>query len=356
MEFTFKGKQVSAILGILPEKLGMFDDEVNNYTFPARQTMRLKKIMGFNAHRLAKESTTVSDFAVLGLNYMLDNNWLKREEIGAVVVVTLCPDHFLPHISNIVQGKCDLRHDVVCLDIAQGCCGYIVGLMESFLLLEHMEDKKVVLINGDVLMHRISKKDRNEYPVMGDAAAISIVENTGDEKPIFVDLKMDGGRRDCLAIPAGGFRMPSTPETAEMKDCGDGNIRALDHMYMDGAEVLNFVMREVPPLVDGLYKRAGQNIADTDNFLFHQPNKFILDKLAEKMKVDKSKMPMDLVEKTGNPSGASIPLITALDLKDEFLQESYKCCLSGFGSGLALGAVLMEFGGFEHCEVLETGL
>ena len=74
------------------------------------------------------------------------------------------------------------------------------------------------------------------------------------------------------------------------------------------------------------------------------------------MKVDKSKMPMDLVEKTGNPSGASIPLITALDLKDEFLQKSYKCCLSGFGSGLAFGAVLMDFGGFEHCEVLETEL
>ena len=97
MEFTFKGKRVSSILGILPEKLGMFDDEVNNYTFPARQTMRLKKIMGFNAHRLSKETTTVSDFAVLGLNYMLDNNWLKREEIGAVVVVTggllpaICP-------------------------------------------------------------------------------------------------------------------------------------------------------------------------------------------------------------------------------------------------------------------------
>ena len=356
MKTTFKGKRVSSILGILPERLGMFDDEVNNYTFPARQTMRLKKIMGFNSHRLSKETTTVSDFAVLGLNYMLDNNWLEREEIGAVVVVTLCPDHFLPHISNIVQGKCDLSHDVVCLDIAQGCCGYIVGLMESFLLLEHMEDKKVILINGDVLMHRISKKDRNEYPVMGDAAAISIVENTGDENPIYIDLKMDGGRRDCLTIPAGGFRMPSTPETAEMKDCSDGNIRALDHMYMDGAEVLNFVMREVPPLVDGLYKRAGQNIADTDYFLFHQPNKFILDKLAEKMKVDKGKMPMDLVEKTGNPSGASIPLITALDLKDEFLQKSYKCCLSGFGSGLAFGAVLMDFGGFEHCGVLETEL
>ena len=68
MQTTFKGKRVSSILGILPEKIGLFNDEVDNYTFPAKQTMRLKKIMGFNAHRLSKETTTVSDFAVFGLN------------------------------------------------------------------------------------------------------------------------------------------------------------------------------------------------------------------------------------------------------------------------------------------------
>lgn len=356
MQTIFYGKRVSAILGILPEKLGLFDDEVENYSFPAKQTMRLKKIMGFQAHRLSKETTTVSDFAVTGLNYMFGNGWLEKNEIGAVVVVTLCPDHFLPHISNIIQGECDLPHDVVCLDIAQGCCGYIVGLMESFMLLEHMENKKVVLVNGDVLMHRISRKDRNEYPVMGDAAAISIIENTGDGRPVYLDLMMDGKRRDCLKIPAGGFRMPSTPETAKMEDSGDGNIRALDHMYMDGTEVLNFVMREVPPSVAGLYTRAGREMADTDYFLFHQPNRFILEKLAQKMELDKAKMPMDLVEKTGNPSGASIPLLTALDFGKDFVENKYQCCLSGFGSGLAFGAALMEFGGFDHCEVIETQL
>lgn len=356
MKMTFKGKRVSSILGILPEKISLFNDEVDNYAFPAKQTMRLKKIMGFQAHRLSKETTTVSDFAVTGLRYMLENNWITKDEIGAVVVVTLCPDYFLPHISNIVQGKFGLSHDVVCLDIAQGCAGYIVGLMESFMLLEHMEEKKIVLINGDVLMHKISPKDRNEYPVMGDAAAISVIENNDNNGIIYLDLMMDGERRDSLKIPAGGFRMPSTPKTAEMKEVGDGNIRALDHMFMDGAEVLNFVMREVPPLINGLYERAERDIANTDYFLFHQPNRFILEKLSQKMEIDKAKMPVDLVEKTGNPSGASIPLITALDFGKEFEKNQFHCCLSGFGSGMSFGAALMEFGGFEHCEVLETKL
>ena len=91
----FRGKRITAMLGILPQTIGYFDDEVDNYSFPPKQTMRLKKIMGYKQHRLAKESSAVSDFAVYGLNYMLENAWINREEIGAVVTVTLCPDHFV---------------------------------------------------------------------------------------------------------------------------------------------------------------------------------------------------------------------------------------------------------------------
>ena len=356
METVFRGKRVASILGALPEKEGLFDEEAGNYTFPVSQTMRLKRVMGFDRHRISKETTAVSDFAIRGLNHMLAEGWIRKEEIGAVIVVTMCPDHFVPHISNIVQGECDLPHEVVCLDIAQGCTGYIVGLMQAFMMLEHLGEKKVVLINGDVLLHRISKQDRNEYPVIGDGAALSIVENTEDEEPIWMDLKMDGSRRECLMIPAGGFRMPCTPETGEMKDWGDGNIRSLDQMYMDGTEVMNFVMREIPPLVDGLYARAGKDPAETEWYLFHQPNRFILDKLAGRMKVDKKKMPMDLVAQIGNPSGASIPLVTALDLRETLLEKACDCCLCGFGTGLSFGAALMKFGGFDHCEILETDL
>ena len=47
MQTVFSGKRISSILGILPETESLFDDEVGNYSFPPKQTMRLKKIMGF---------------------------------------------------------------------------------------------------------------------------------------------------------------------------------------------------------------------------------------------------------------------------------------------------------------------
>ena len=354
MEFT--GKKITAMLGILPETISYFDDEVKNYSFPPKQTMRLKKIMGYKQHRLAKETSTVSDFAVYGLNYMLEHNWISREEVGAVVVVTLCPDHFVPHISNIVQAKCDLDTDIVCLDIPQGCCGFLLGLMQSFMLLDYVGNKKVILINGDVLSHKVSKRDRNDFPLIGDATTIAVIEKASDAMPVYYEMHMDGKRGDALIIPAGGFRMPCTAETALMVDQGDGNFRSLDNMCMDGSGIFNFVQTEVPPMLLDALKRTGKNVEDFDYFLFHQPNRFMLQKLAEKTGLPKGKLPMDLVENFGNPSGASIPLTAIFNCKERLLTGKNKCCLSAFGSGLAWGVMFMEIGPLAHCEIIASGL
>ncbi|MBR4946959.1 MAG: ketoacyl-ACP synthase III [Clostridiales bacterium] len=350
----FRGKRITSMLGILPETVGLFDDEVSNYSFPPKQTMRLKKIMGYDRHRLAKDTSTVSDFAVYGLRYMLENNWIKKEEIGAVITVTLCPDHFVPHISNIVHDKCGLDTDVLCFDIAQGCCGFLVGLMQSFMLLEHT-DKKIVLINGDVLSHKVSKQDRNDYPLIGDGATITVLENGGDDE-IYYEMHTDGSRGKALIIPAGAFRMPSNQETGIMVDQGDGNLRSLDNIAMDGSEVFNFVQVEVPPMLENAFKRESLTVNDFDWFLFHQPNRFMLQKLAEKAGLPQDKLPMNLVENFGNPSGASIPMTAILNCKESLINKDNKCCLSAFGSGLAWGVMIMNIGKLDHCDLIESDL
>lgn len=350
----FRGKKITSMLGILPETVGLFDDEVNNYSFPPKQTMRLKKIMGYDRHRLAKDTSTVSDFAVYGLRYMLENKWIKKEEIGAVITVTLCPDHFVPHISNIVQDKCGLDTDVMCFDIAQGCCGFLVGLMQAFMVLDHT-DKKVLLINGDVLSHKVSKKDRNDYPLIGDAATITVLENGGDDE-IYYEMHTDGSRGKALIIPAGAFRMPSNPDTGVMADLGDGNFRSLDNMTMDGSEVFNFVQVEVPPMLENAFKREKLTVDDFDWFLFHQPNRFMLQKLAEKAGLPQDKLPMNLVENFGNPSGASIPMTAIFNCRDSLINSENKCCLSAFGSGLAWGVIFMNIGKLDYCDLIESDL
>jgi 3-oxoacyl-[acyl-carrier-protein] synthase-3 len=239
-----------------------------------------------------------------------------------------------------------------CLDINRGCAGFVIGLYQAFLLLDQPSIRKVVLINVDVLSRKISKKDRNSYPLVGDAASITVVERSETENTIHANLKMDGSRHDALIIPAGGFRLPCSPETAVLESDGE-NQRAKDHLRMDGTAVFNFVQVEIPPIIDELMASADARVEDVDYFLFHQPNRFMLQKLAEKMKVPFEKMPSNIVERYGNSSGVTIPMAIAENLRDKLTTESYNACLAGFGVGLTWASMLMRLGRFDFCELID---
>lgn len=350
MKQVFRNKKISGLLTILPEQEIWFDDEVTNYSFPAHQTMRLKTIMGYKKHRLVKPDTAVSDLCVFGMNYLFQHGYLQKEDVDAMILVTQSPDYYMPPTSNVIQGTLGLKRDMLCMDINQGCCGYLLGLMQAFMLLELESVNKVVLVNADVLSKKVSKQDRNSYPLAGDAATITIVENAEQQNPIYFNLYMDGTRGHILKISAGGFRLPADSRTAEVRDCGDGNLRSQEHLAMDGAEVFQFVQQEVPPMIEELKSYAGVDDDGIDYYLFHQPNRFMLEKLAARMGVAKEKMPMNIVSEYGNSSGCTIPVNIVHNLGDSLTSHVYKCCLAGFGSGLTWSSMIMDLGFMEFAE------
>ena len=357
MRTVFRGKRISGILGVLPERSVDFEEEVGNYAFPPRQTLRLQKVMGYQSHRLVKDTTATSDLCRAGLGHILHKGWLRREEIGGLVVATTCPDHLIPPVSNLVQGALGLDREVMCVDLSQGCVGFLLGVIQAMMMLEHIPDRKVVVLAADVLSRRTSPRDRNSFPLVGDGAGIAVVENCPGAGEVHTVLYNDGSRGDALRIPAGGSRMPSTPRTAALRDEeGDGNFRALDHLVMNGSDVFSFVQAEVPPLIEETLSWAGLGKEEVDWYLFHQPNRFMLRKLAEKLGLPYEKVPMDLVESFGNSSSACIPILAAKDLSRQLREGSPQCCLAAFGSGLSWGAMTMRLGPLDFCQLLETDL
>src|SRR5262249_9987793 len=252
MNFTFRNKRISGVLVVVPANERAFVEEMKNYNFPEARSLKLKEVMGYDRRRLVESGVCVSDMAIFGLQNLFDRGLLKPDDIDALLLITQSPDYFMPATSNIIQGRLGLKQDMVCLDINQACAGFVIGLMQAFMLLEQESVRKVVLINGDVLSRKASPKDRNIYPLIGDAASITIVERDEQDSVIYASLKSDGSRAEALMIPAGGLRQPSTAETAVLEDVGDNNLRAKDHVFMDGSAIFNFVQTEVPPLIESL--------------------------------------------------------------------------------------------------------
>jgi 3-oxoacyl-[acyl-carrier-protein] synthase-3 len=354
VKFSFTNKRIAGILTVLPAHERTFLEDMKNFDFPEEKSLKLMKVMGYEKHRLVKNETTcVSDLAVFGFQHLFEKGLVKPDDLDALIVVTQSPDYYMPATSNVIQGRLNLKHDMLCIDIPQGCAGFIIGLIQAFMMLDQASINKVALVNADVLSRKVSRRDKNSFPLIGDAACITIVEKTTDGTTIHANLKMNGTGYDVLMIPAGGFRMPSTPETAKLEDVGDNNWRAKDNLTMNGTAVFNFVQVEVPPMIDALMQQAEMTVDQVDYFMFHQPNKFMLGKLADKMKVPRDRMPSNIVENFGNASGATVPTNITFNLGRDLTTATKKLCFAGFGVGLTWASMVMPVGPLGFCEMVD---
>lgn len=353
MNLKFRNKRISGILAIVPENISFFDDEMGNYEFPIETSLKLKETMGYNSHRIVNEGTTISDLAIFGFNYLFDNKLLEKDTLDALILVTETPDYIVPPTSNIIQGKLGLKEDMICLDINQGCAGYEIGLIEAFMLLEQKEINKVALVNAEILSLKTSKKDRNSYPLIGDGCAITIIEKSKEPTEIFANVKMDGKGAFAIQIPAGGMKKPSTPETSIPQKDTFGNWRAEDNLVMKGDEVFMFVMKKVPPMIEEILSFSGKDKEYIDWYMFHQPNKFMLKKLGQKLKVPEPKLPTNIVENFGNSSGVTVPLNIVYNLGEKLQDHSYEFCLAGFGVGLVWSSIIMNIGNLHFNHLIE---
>ena len=352
MHLKFKNKKITGILSVLPQNEVNYIDEITNYNFSERQSLKLGKIMGYGTRRIVDETTTISDLCVFGLEYLFKEKLLEKKSIDALILCTQSPDQFIPATSNIISGRLSLPEDVICLDINQGCAGFEVGLLQAFMMLNTGSLNRVVLLNADILSRKVSHKDRNSRPLVGDGASITIIDNNINDEEIDVFIKMDGSGAFSIQIPAGGYKLPSSQETSHLNVDDAGNYRSLDNLIMKGDEVFNFVQTKVPDLVNEMLSKLKLDKSYFDYFFFHQPNKFMLEKLAEKLDIPYEKMPNNICEKYGNGSNNTVPLNICENLGIKALTNSYKVCLGGFGVGLTWSLIKYKIENLKFCKII----
>ena len=354
MNLQFEGARINGIQLVLPKREVSFDSEASSYDFSLQQSAKLKAVLGFDRRRVVAEDITCSDLVVAGFEALSRDGCLNLKSIDALIVVTQTPDYLIPGTSYVIHGRLGLRQDMLCLDINQGCAGFVVGLTTAFSLLNQKAIRRVALVNADVLSRFVAHGDRNSRPIIGDAASITIVDATSDNSLIHGNIKVDGIGWDALMVPAGGMKIRPSPLTAIPEVDANGNSRALDNLVMRGDAVFNFVMKEVPPMIHSLLEDGGIAVSQVDGFAFHQPNPFMLRKLAEKLGVPLEKMPMDLVSKFGNSSGVSIPAVLCTSYDLSYFDQPRVMCLAGFGVGLTWGSLLMNMSKLSFLNVLEV--
>lgn len=310
----------------------------------------VKKVVdkvGVKERRFADKDTCSSDLCFAAAEKLISDNNIDRGEIDLVVFLSQTPDYRMPATSILLQDRLKLPMSTMAFDISLGCAGFISALSIVYAMMQNHGFRKALLLDGETRSKVYSRKDRREAFIFGDAGIAALIERSEKFGESHFSINSDGSRGNLIMIPAGGYRKMSSVETLQEKVVDEyGNIRSEEQGQMNGADVFNFVIVEIPKDIKRLLAHTGEDIQSLDYYVFHQANSFINNYIAKKMKLDKERIPWT-IQKYGNTSSVSVPLTIISELKDK-LSSDKKILMSAFGVGMAWASAIVPF---HHCKI-----
>lgn len=296
---------------------------------------------GVKARHVAPAQVCASDLCQAAAERLLAALGWARESIDLLVFVTQTPDYVLPASACSLHGRLGLSKSCAAFDVNLGCSGYVYGLSIVGAHLQSGAAKRALLLVGDTISKLVSSEDRSVAYLFGDAGSATALEYSSDAAPIRFITGSDGTGAAHLEVPAGMFRKPSSEQTRMATARQGGNVRSDEHLAMNGPEIFNFTIREVPPMISGAMASASWTADDVDGFVLHQANRFMLDYLVKRMKLPPAKVAFAL-ESFGNTSSASIPVAICDALRGRLLQGPAKLVLAGFGVGFSWASAAVQ--------------
>lgn len=347
----FEKVGITALAACLPRNV------IDNYHYdldiwPESEVKKVIDKIGVAERRFVDDKTCASDLCFAAAEKLFADNGIEKSEIDLLVFLSQTPDYRMPATSILLQDRLGLPMSTMAFDISLGCSGFISALSIVYSMMQNKGFRKALLLNGETRSKVYSRKDRREAFIFGDAGVAALIERDEKFGESHFSLNSDGSRGNLIMIKGGGYRNMSSVETLKEKVVDEyGNIRTDENGYMNGADVFNFVIVEVPKDIKRLITASGEDIQKLDYYVFHQANAFINNHIAKKLKLDKDRIPWT-IQKYGNTSSVSVPLTIVSELKDK-MQGEKKLLLSAFGVGMAWATAIVPFVDCKISEIVE---
>ncbi len=323
------GVRIRGVVSAVPSRT--FDNLKDTVGFTEDEVRKVVGMAGVKARRMAGESVCSSDLCQAAAERLLDEIGWSRDSVDALIMVTQSPDYFLPSTACLLQTKLGLPTSCAAFDVGLGCSGYPYGLYLGALMLSGGGIKRALVLHGETPARFADESDRSVSLLFGDAGSATALE-PGDgeaEAPWSFVLHSDGAGFEDLIIPGGGFR-DRFPEDRR-KYC----------VSMNGANIFNFSLKRVPPVIQDTLDLAGVRKEDVDYYILHQSNQFIMRHLTKKLGIPEAKAPLTLAD-FGNTGGPSIPLTIARGGLVRPPDRSLTLMLIGYGVGLSWASALVQ--------------
>ena len=325
---------ISRIACALPKQKVSLAEYASNL-FDEKAARRMAKGTGFSMLRIASRDITTADFCVAAAERVLEG--IDRSTIRSLVFVTQTPDYAIPATSHAIQKRLHLGNNTLCLDINEGCSGWITGLYIAATLCQNTE-QPVCLLVGDTISKLTNPNERATRSIFGDAGTATLIM-PGEARIPFL-FKSYGDRAKAILL-ANYFLQRQGNSIMD-----DSSL----FLTLDGGAIMDFSLEEVPSAIEEFLEKNLLTKADVSLYACHQANQLILKHLADTLQIPHEKIPFTSSD-IGNESSASIPLVLQAKSKNADLSRTV-CC--GFGVGLSIGLCLADFTKTEFLGVVEV--
>lgn len=328
---------IKAITYSLPDLVVTNEDLVRE--FPEWSVEKIADKVGINNRHIAAENETSADLALRAAEKLFEEHpEIKKDSVDFILFCTQSPDYFLPTSACVIQDKLGLPTSCGALDFNLGCSGYVYGLSLAKGLLLGGIARNVLLLTGETYSKFMHPKDKGNRTIFGDAGSATLVSSEGFAEIGNFSLGTDGRGAENLMVKSGGMRFREQFNDLQFED--NGNPLSSDHLYMNGSEIFNFTIDAVPPLIEDTLVKNQLSRDDVDGYVFHQANKFMINFLRKKNKIEPDKF-YTYMSEVGNTVSNTIPIVLTEKLKENSLKGNI--ILAGFGVGYSWGGCLLKF-------------
>ncbi len=287
---------------------------------------------GIKERRILKgENKGTSYMAIKSAEELISKGNIDPKEIDLVIVATATPDMQAASTAAYTATKIGAVN-AFSFDLESACSSFLYGMSVASSYIESGKYKKVLLIGADKNSSMIDYKDRTICIIFGDGAGAVLFEPNEEGLGLQDEyLRSDGSGRDFLKVAAGGSLLPTTKETLE---------KGLNFIRQDGKTVFKNAVFNMADISEKIMKRNNLTNDDISWLVPHQANKRIIEAIGKRMKLDPSKVMMN-IQKYGNTTSATLPLLLA-DYESQ-LKKGDKIILTAFGGGFSWGSIYLNW-------------
>ncbi len=282
-------------------------------------------------HILKGKGLGTSDMGVEAVKGLLKKTGTTPDEVDLLICATVTPDMQFPATANIISDKVGIKN-AFSFDMNAACSTFIFALVTASKYVESGEYKKVIVVGGDKMSSITDYTDRATCVIFGDAAGAVLLEPTTDEIGI-IDHRFytDGSGRVHLHQKAGGSVKPASHETVDARE---------HFIYQEGQPVFKFAVTNMADVAEEIMQRNNLKSDDISWLVPHQANLRIIEATARRMKLDKSKVMIN-IQRYGNTTNGTIPM--CLYEWENQLKKGDNIVLAAFGGGFTWGSIYLKW-------------